>query len=365
MQISHIIQFLEQLAPLHLQENYDNAGLITGNTQWECTGVLIALDALPQMVDEAIAKNCNLLITHHPIVFAGLKKINGKNYVEQAVIKAIKNDVALYAIHTNLDNVLPGVNSIMADKLGLTHCKVLAPKSDLLRKLVTYVPTEYAATVRNKLFEAGAGQIGLYSDCSFNQTGTGTYKPLQGSNPFEGTLNQRSQVAEERIETIFKKHLQAKVLAALFEAHPYEEVAYDIFPLLNHTPDTGAGLIGQLPTPITETACLHWIKKQFNLHVIKYTAYTGKMIEKIALCGGAGSFLTQAAIAQGADMFITGDVKYHEFFDADGKLLLVDIGHYESEQFTTDWLFDVLKQKFTTFATQKTESVSNPVNYLV
>jgi hypothetical protein len=225
------------------------------------------------------------------------------------------------------------------------------------------VPDSHAEQLRNSLFEAGAGQIGLYGDCSFNVSGMGTYKPLSGSLPFDGMLNQRNQANEVRIESIFKKNQQSDVLKAMLAAHPYEEVAFDIFPLHNTNRDTGAGLIGHLPTPITELECLQFIKQRFNLQTIRHTAFTGKMVQKVALCGGAGSFLTPAAQAGQADIFITGDIKYHEFFDADGRLLLADIGHYESEQFTIDWLFDVLKEKFTTFATQKTERVSNPVNY--
>ena len=363
MTISKVIQQLEFIAPPSLQENYDNAGLITGNTNWDCKGIITALDATEAVVLEAIEKKCNLIVAHHPIIFSGLKKINGKNYVEQTIITAIKNDIAIYAIHTNLDNVLQGVNAKIADALGLINRQVLQPKNNLLKKLFTFVPVEYAEKVRNAIFVAGAGQISNYSECSFNSEGTGTYKAGEGSNPFTGKIGERHNEPEIKMEVIFPAWLEKAVYNAMIAAHPYEEVAYDIVALENTSLQIGSGLIGELPEPVTEAAFLSNIKEKFNLSVIKHTALMGKKVKTIALCGGAGSFLIGAASVAGADFYISSDIKYLDFFDANGRLVVADIGHYESEQFTIALLSEFLQQKFPTFAVLKTGVVTNPVNY--
>lgn len=363
MQIAEVTKYLETIAPLSLQEGYDNAGLITGSKEWNCTGIITCLDATEEVIIEAVEKKCNLVVAHHPVIFSGLKKINGSNYVEKAVIAAIKNDVAIYAIHTNLDNIKEGVNRMIADKIGLRNCAILQPKKGLLKKLVTFVPIGHAEKVKAAIFEAGAGQIGNYTECSFNISGDGTFKAGLNTNAFVGEIGKRHTENETRIETIFPAWLQGQVIAALIKAHPYEEVAYDIYPLDNQYAQTGAGLIGELEKPVSEADFLNHLKNAFNLSVIRHTPLPGKMVKKVALCGGAGSFLTGVAASAAADFYITGDVKYHEFFDADNKLVLADIGHYESEQFTIDLLFDILKEKFPTFASRKTGVNTNPVRY--
>ena len=363
MKVQDITSFLEKIAPPSLQENYDNAGLITGNTNWECTGVITALDATEALVLEAIEKKCNLIVAHHPIIFSGLKKINGKNYVEQTIITAIKNDIAIYAIHTNLDNVLQGVNGKIADAIGLINRQVLQPKNNLLKKLFTFVPLEHAEKVRNAIFAAGGGQISNYSECSFNTEGTGTYKAGKGTNPFIGKIGERHSEPEIKMEIIFPAWLEKGIYSAMIAAHPYEEVAYDIVQLENANLQVGSGLVGELPEPVSEAVFLSDIKRIFNLSVIKHTALTGREVKKVALCGGAGSFLIGAASAAGADFYISSDIKYHEFFDANGRLVVADIGHYESEQFTIGLLSEFLQQKFPTFAVLKTGVVTNPVNY--
>jgi len=365
MKIQDITSFLETVAPASLQENYDNAGLLTGNPVWDCTGIITTLDATEAVLLEAIEKGCNLVVAHHPIVFGGLKKITGKNYVERAVITAIKNDIAIYAIHTNLDHMLEGVNGRMADQLGLKNRSVLQPRKAVLKKLITYVPLLQAAMVRNALFEAGGGQIGNYSEVSFNTAGEGTFKGGTGTNPFVGTPGVRHIEDEIKIELVFPAWLEKNILSALIKAHPYEEVAYDIVALDNARQDIGSGLMGELDTPVSAIAFLSLLKKVFSLAVIRHTPLTGKMVKKVALCGGAGSFLIHTAVASGADFYITGDVKYHEFFDANDRLIIADIGHYESEQYTVELLFDILSKKFTTFAVQKTTVKTNPVNYFV
>jgi dinuclear metal center YbgI/SA1388 family protein len=363
MIIQDIIAALEQIAPPSLQESYDNAGLITGNTGWQCTGIITALDATEEVVHEAIRNKCNLIVAHHPIIFGGLKKITGRNYVEQTVITAIKNDIAIYAIHTNLDNILAGVNGKIADKLGLINRQVLYPKSNTLKKLFCFVPAEHAEKVRSAIFAAGGGQVSNYSECSFNAAGSGTFKAGEGTDPFVGKIGERHTEAEVKVEVIFPAWREKPIVKAMIETHPYEEVAYDIVALENTNAMIGSGLIGELPDPVPETTVLQNIKEKFNLSVIKHTALTGKPVKKLAVCGGAGSFLINAAISAGAGFYISSDIKYHEFFDANGRLVIADIGHYESEQFTIDLLFEVLTQKFLNFAVLKTSLNTNPVQY--
>ncbi|GAB2834223.1 Nif3-like dinuclear metal center hexameric protein [Ferruginibacter profundus] len=363
MIIQDIITSLEKTTPLTLQESYDNAGLITGNANWQCTGIITTLDATEEVVKEAIEKKCNLIVAHHPIVFGGLKKITGSNYVEQIIITAIKNDIAIYAIHTNLDNWLYGVNGTIADKLGLMNYEVLQAKKGVLKKLFTFAPVEHADKVRNAIFAAGGGKISNYSECSFNSPGSGTFKPGATTMPFIGTIGKRHTEEEIKIEVIFPAWLEKPIYNALIQAHPYEEVAYDIISLENTSQVIGSGLIGKLPTPMAEVDFLKSIKEIFNISMVRHTALMGKEVQKVALCGGAGSFLIGAAIAAGADFYISSDIKYHEFFDANGRLVIADIGHYESEQFTTDLLFEVLTEKFPNFAVLKTGLNTNPVQY--
>jgi dinuclear metal center YbgI/SA1388 family protein len=363
MKISTIITFLESVAHPSLQEHYDNAGLITGDASWECTGVICSLDATEDVVKEAISKKCNLIVAHHPIVFGGLKKINGKNYVEKTIIAAIKNDIAIYAIHTNLDNIIEGVSGKMAAMLGLQNVTILFPKEGTIKKLFTFAPADKAAQVRNAIFEAGGGQIGNYSECSFNAPGTGTFKAGQGTNPYVGNIDEQHSENEVKIEIIFPGFLENKIIAAMKAAHPYEEVAYDLVTLSNNHQHIGSGVIGELPEAADEKTFLLRIKEVFKVPVIRHSPLLNKPIKKVALCGGAGSFLISKALAAGVDAFVTADIKYHEFFDANGRLLITDIGHYESEQFTINLLQDVLEQKFPTFAVLKTAVKTNPVSY--
>ena len=365
MYIKEIINFLETIAPTSLQEDYDNAGLLTGNADIICTGALISLDCTEAIVQEAIEKNCNLVIAHHPIIFKGLKKLNGKNYVERTIIKAIKNDIAIYAIHTNLDNVLEGVNGKIAAMLGLQNVQILSPKRNILKKLAVFVPVENAVKLLNALYAAGAGNIGNYSECSFSTIGTGAFTPGQNSNPQTGNIGTRESTSEIKIEVIYPQWLEHTILLAMKENHPYEEVAHDIYNLDNAYQNTGSGIIGELANTINQTDLLKQIAAIFKVKVIKHTALLGKECRKIAVCGGAGSFLISNAKAAGADVYITSDIKYHEFFDADEKILLADIGHYESEQFTIDLLFDILSNKFPNFALLKTGENTNPVHYFV
>lgn len=363
MTIAGIIQQLERWAPPALQEDYDNSGLLTGNAQWECTGVLVSLDVTADVVAEARERGCNLVVAHHPVLFRGIKRLTGADYVQETLIRSIKDDVAIYAIHTNLDNVLHGVNAAMANRLQLNRRRILAPKSGLLQKLYTFVPPAHAETVRAALFAAGAGHIGNYSECSFSHEGMGTFQPGAGTQPFSGSNGMRQCDPEVKLEVIFPHWLRPAIVTALLATHPYEEVAYDIVALENQYQQVGSGLIGELATPIPEQEFLALLRQAFDLSVIRHTPLRNRPVHTVALCGGAGSFLTGTAKRAGADVYVTADVKYHEFFDAGPGMVLADIGHWESEQFTVDLLIDFLSQKFPTFAILKTRLKTNPVRY--
>ncbi len=362
MTINEVITELEKFAPLSLQENYDNAGLIVGNPAGEFKAALLSIDTTEEVVDEAIKKGANLIISHHPIIFSGLKKINGKNYIERTIIKAIKNDIAIYAAHTNMDNVHNGVNAKICEKLGLKNCSILS-YSGTLKKLVTFIPTEHADKVRNAVFAAGAGHIGNYDSCSYNLSGEGSFRALEGTNPFVGKPGEIHFEKEIRFETIFPAFKQAEVINALLSSHPYEEVAYDIYSLDNVYEKTGAGMIGDLPQAVPFKEFLDLLKKVFKVACIRHTEAVVNKIKKVALCGGSGSFLLPKAIQSNADIFITGDFKYHQFFDAENKIIIADIGHYESEQYTKDIFYDILTKKFPTFAFYFSEINTNPVKY--
>jgi dinuclear metal center YbgI/SA1388 family protein len=366
MHISDVIADMEALAPPAYQEDYDNAGLLTGSPGWECKGVLVTLDATEEVVMEAFAKGCNLVVAHHPIIFRGLKKITGANYVERAVIAAIKHDIGIYAIHTNLDNVLSGgVNGRIADKLGLEGRRVLVPRESTLVKLYCFVPVEHLAVVQAAVFAAGAGHIGKYSECSFGVEGLGTFKGGEGAQPFVGEVGKRHSEKEVRFEVILPGNLQSAVVEAMISAHPYEEVAYDVVPLANAQDGIGAGLVGELALPVEEEALLEQLCGVFRVPVVRHTRLTGRPVRRVAVGGGAGSFLIPNALAAGANFYLTSDVKYHEFFDANDRLVIADIGHFESEQFTVDLLFDRLREKFRNFAVLKSDVRTNPVHYHV
>jgi dinuclear metal center YbgI/SA1388 family protein len=365
MKLNELTAYLESFAPLAYQEDYDNSGLIVGNPAMEISSALLSLDCTEEVVDEAIRKGCNVVISHHPIVFKGLKKFTGRTYVERVIMKAIRHDIAIYAIHTNLDHVTGGVNSKICERLGLENCRPLLSRDNLLRKLVTFVPSEHAENIRKALFSAGAGTIGGYDECSFNAEGTGTFRAGEDTNPYVGSRGTRHEEKEIRVEVILPAVLQAVVEQALRKAHPYEEPAYDIFVLENTYSQVGAGMIGELREERGELEFLNDVKKQLRADVIRHTATTGKPVKKVAVCGGAGGFLLSAAIKEGADVFVTADYKYHDFFDADGKLVIADVGHFESEQFTSELLFDIIRKKFPTFAVLLTEINTNPIKYLI
>lgn len=364
MKIKEVLSYLEDLCPLQYQESYDNCGLITGDEEKNITGVLVCLDSTEDVLKEAVKLKCNLIIAHHPILFSPIKKITGKTYSERALIYAIKHDLCIYAMHTNLDNIKLGVNNKIAEKIGLTNLSILSPKNGLLRKLATFCPVNKANEVRIALFAAGAGTIGNYNECSFNIEGAGTFKAGENTNPHIGTRHVQHREKEERIEVLYPSPIEKKVVQSLLKAHPYEEVAYDIYPLEMPHPQVGSGIIGEFEKGMNEKDFLSHLKKKMKLTSIRHTPFIGKKVKKVAICGGSGSFLLSNAINSGADAFVTADFKYHQFFDAEGKILIADIGHYESEQFTPEIICDFLKEKFTTFAALISKTSTNPVNYL-
>ena len=363
MLLKNIIKELEKFAPLSYQESYDNCGLLTGNKNQTITGAILCLDCTEEVLEEAIRKKCNLIIAHHPIIFSGLKKLNGNNYIERTIIKAIQNNIAIYACHTNLDNVKLGVNKKIADKLGLINTQILAPKKSLLKKIVTFVPASHLENVRENLFNSGAGNVGNYDKCSFVLEGVGSFRGNENSNPFIGEKNKLSLEKESRLELIFEAIHETQIIAALKQNHPYEEVAFDIYQLENTYQNIGSGTIGELEVPISENEFFENLKAVFNIKLIKHTRLLNKSIKKVSLCGGSGSFLLKNAINSKSDIYISSDFKYHEFFDAENQILIADIGHYESEQFTPEIFYEIISNKFPTFASYLTETNTNPVNY--
>lgn len=364
MTVQDISKILEELAPLPHAEDFDNVGLLVGNPNMEVQGALVTLDTLENVVDEAIEKNCNLIISFHPIIFSGLKKLTGRTYVERVVMKAITHNIAIYSMHTALDNSNLGVNAKICEVLGIQNPKILIPKKSSIRKLTTYAPLEDVEKVKSALFEAGAGEIGKYSSCSFTVEGVGSFKPGGTANPSVGKIGEVHLEKEVQINVIYSFEKENRILKALFDSHPYEEVAYEVMILQNTNQDLGMGMVGELETEIEEDAFLKRLKKTMNASVVRHSKLLGKKIRKVAVLGGSGAFAIGAAKKAGADIFITSDLKYHQFYEAEGQLVIADIGHFETEQFTKDLLVDYLTKKIPNFAVSLSESITNPIKYL-
>ena len=363
MKVKDVASILEELAPLSYAEDFDNTGLLIGDKNATITGILVTLDTLETVVDEAISTNCNLIVSFHPIVFSGLKKITGATYVERVVAKAIKHDISVYAIHTALDNAWNGVNAMICETLQLKNKQILIPQSSTIKKIITYVPTGQAAQVRNALFRAGAGEIGNYTNCSYTSTGIGSFNPNEKANPTLGKKGELHFEEETQIAVTYHKHLETAVLKALLDAHPYEEVAYEITTLENKNQHIGMGMLGELASVMNETEFLLFLKTTMNTDCIRHSKLNNRPIKKIAVLGGSGSFAIEAAKAAGADAFVTSDLKYHDFFKAENTILLTDIGHYESEQFTKELLHSFLNKKITNFAIVLAQTNTNPISY--
>lgn len=361
--IKDVIHELEQFAPISFQESWDNSGLLVGNHSEKISSVLLTVDVTEAVIEEAISKKANLIVAHHPIIFKGLKSLTGKNDIERSIIKAIKHDISIYVMHTNLDVMDQGVSYKMAEKLGLQNIKTLDITSAPLKKLVVFAPKSHEDEVRSAILEAGAGHIGNYDYCSYNSEGFGTYRAQEGSQPFKGAINQIHQEPEVRIETIFPAHLKSKIVQKMQSAHPYEEVAYDIYTLDQKDNSIGLGKVGELEKPMEEKTFLEYLRTQFKLQNLRHTPLLGKKIKTVAVCGGSGSFLIQKAKSV-ADIYVSADIKYHEFFDAENELIIADIGHFESEQFSKDIFYDIIVKNFSNFAVHFSEINTNPINYL-
>ena len=364
MIIQEVIDLIEDFAPLKYAEDFDNVGLLVGNASNKVQGALITLDTLEATVEEAIEKGCNLIISFHPIVFSGLKKLTGRDYVERTVLKAIKNDIAIYAIHTALDNQHKGANDMICEKIGIINREILIPRTDSIKKLTTFVPLNSADKVREALFTAGAGSIGNYDHCSFNVTGNGSFKGNENSNPVVGEKGKIHFEEEVQIGITFSSHLESKILKNLFQSHPYEEVAYEIHSLENKNQQLGMGMIGDLETEIDEKSFLKNLKSIFKTGCVRHSRLLNKPVKRIAVLGGSGAFAITNAKAAGADVFITADLKYHDFYKAEEKLVLADIGHYESEQYTKNLLYSFLSKKISSFALILADTNTNPIHYL-
>lgn len=364
MKLLEIINFFEQTAPLTLQESYDNSGLLIGDTNKEIAKALISLDVTNDVIDEAIKEKCSLIISHHPLIFKPLKKLTSQNLTERLIVKAIKNDIAIYAMHTNLDNISKGVNAILARKLGVNNIQILSPSASKLKKLVCFCPQEHSDNVRQAMFKAGAGHIGDYDNCSYNLEGSGSFRALDNAVPFVGQKGKIHFEEETRIETIVPDYILNTVIKSMISAHPYEEVAYDIYPLENKSLLTGAGMIGELEKEMEINDFLVLVKDKLNAKYVRHNELVNRKIKKIAICGGSGSFLINRAYSQKADIFITGDVKYHDFFEYQGEMTIVDAGHYETEQFTKELIHSYLKENFPNFAVRISECGTNPVSFL-
>lgn len=363
MRVQDVMNELEKLAPTAYAEGFDNVGLLVGDAQAEVTKILVTLDTLEKVVDEAIEKGANLIVSFHPIVFSGLKKLTGRTYVERVVQKAIKHDINIYATHTALDNADLGVNHQICRQLNLKNTQILIPQKDTLRHLVTYVPNENADRLRKALAEAGAGNIGQYDHCSFSLNGQGSFRAKEGANPHVGEIGEVHTEAETRISVIYNKHLESSILKAMQSNHPYEEVAYEIFNLENTDPHIGMGMIGELEVEMDEAEFLSYLKEKMQSEVVRHSSFLNKKVKRVAVLGGSGSFAISNAKQNGADVFVTADLKYHDFFQAESRILLADIGHYESEQFTKNLLTAYLSEKFPNFAILKSEINTNPVHY--
>lgn len=365
MTIAEVISKIENHIPIQQAEDFDNVGLLCGVPNRSVNGILVCHDALENVVEEAIQKGCNLIVCFHPIIFSGLKSLTGKNYVEKAVLKAIENKIAIYAIHTAFDNDFFGVNAGICQQLGLKELKILQPKKNNLKQLTVYVPKDYSEQVKEALFSAGAGNIGFYDECSFSIAGNGTFRPVEGSNPFSGQQNIRENADENMISVIFEGYKQGKIISAVKSAHPYEEVAYQIYNLNNENQYAGLGMYGELEKEMEERDFLRMVKEKFNLEVIKHSAFNNKKIKRVGVLGGSGASGIKSALSKKCDAYLTGDIKYHDYFLAESRMLICDIGHYESEQFVAQQLFEILSQNFSTFAISKSNEKTNPVNYFL
>lgn len=363
MKLKDLCSYLDSVVPLSFQESYDNSGLQVGQPDDEIKSALLTLDVTGDVIDEAIREGCDLIISHHPVIFGTIRSITGKSSTEKILLQAIRNNISIYSSHTNLDVVNNGVSKKLAEKAGLKNVSVLSPSARKLLKLVTFIPEKHFAPVSEAIFDAGAGVTGNYDRCGFATSGTGSFRGGESTHPFVGEKGSIHFEKEIRFETILYSHLRNKVVRALLEAHPYEEVAYDLYPIENESTNEGSGCIGELDEPISEEDFLHLLSSRLDARSIRHSKMRWQMVKRVAVCGGAGSFLLDKAIARKADALVTSDIKYHTFFEAESRILLVDCGHYETEKFSTEILYDLILKKFPKFALRFSEINTNPINY--
>jgi dinuclear metal center YbgI/SA1388 family protein len=363
MILQHILNELESLAPPEYQEEWDNSGLLLGSPAREITGIIVSLDTTMEVLHEAISNHCNLIVSHHPFIFQGIRKITPDLPAYHLLRRLIQEDIAVYALHTSLDNSWMGINQYLGQKLGLMNTSILAPKRDSLKKLVVFCPVDHAEKVRNALFEAGAGHIGNYDCCSYNSSGQGSFRASEKANPFVGKRKVIHFEPEIRIEVIFPSAREKPLIDSMRAAHPYEEVAFDLYPLTNSFDRAGSGIVGFLEKPMSEQRFIRIVKSLVGLNSIRHSAFLGRKIRKVAISSGAGGFLIPDVIRSEADIFLTSDLKYHQFQEPGGKLLLMDIGHYESESFMKEMIRAFLIEKFPNFAVLVSATETNPVKY--
>jgi dinuclear metal center YbgI/SA1388 family protein len=338
MIVKNLIKHIETWAPPGIAWEKDNVGLQLGSTQSQITNVLLCLEVDSKVVDDAIKKRCNLIISHHPLIFTPLKSITDRDNQSDLIKKIIKNDINVFSAHTNLDFAKDGVSFQLAKKLKLQQIRFLKNLSSNQYKIVVFVPEKFVEKVASAMHIAGGGQIGDYSNCSFRIVGQGTFKGSNSTNPFVGIKGNLEYVREIRLEMIANSFDLPKILSAMKESHPYEEVAYDLYKLNNENVNFGMGAIGVLNQSMTKEEFLFYVSKSLKIKNFRYNSGKKNKIRTVAVCGGSGSDLADEAIKQNADAFITADVKYHKFQDVQNKILLIDAGHYETEIFILDEL---------------------------
>lgn len=368
MLIKEIIDAIESIAPLPLQEEWDNCGVQVGPTDNECTGVMVCVDCTPVVVEEAIAMNCNLIVSHHPLIFGGIKQLTGKTEAERCVINAVTAGLTIYSSHTALDNSPNGISHRMASLLGLEDVDVLVPREADQLKLVAYVPVSKLDDVRLALFDAGAGAIGNYDFCSFATDGRGSFRALDGANPYVGEVSQLHFEDESRLEVLLPRWKRRDVELALRQVHPYEEPAYEFSEVVAASRPAGSGCVGHLPQPMTVAQLALFAKERFGCQAVRLSCYHGDpmvhTVRRVAVCGGAGGSFIGAVKRSGADAYITADLRYHDFVDYGKRLALIDVGHFNSEQCAKEIFYQLICEKFPNFAVHTSKNEKNPIQYL-
>lgn len=358
---------MERWAPLALASERDNSGLQIGSGQQRVTKILVTLDLNSNVIDEAHQKKADLIISHHPLLFHALRSVNPDEHIGSIVTSCVKYGIAIYSAHTNLDFTQNGVSTTLALKLGLSRIEPLMKNQRVSKKIVVFVPHDYIDRVRHAMMEAGAGTIGNYTDCSFAAHGIGTFKPTPNATPFIGTIGKLERVNEARLEMLSPSWKLEAVIAAMKRAHPYEEIAYDIYNRVNTEADYGVGAIGTLSHPMKPRQFLTHVADTLRIPSLRYSGNPQQMISVVAVCGGSGSDLLSTAAQHGADAFVTADISYHRFMEKHHSILFIDAGHYETEVPVVPIICKYLKQNLTdsTIEVIKSKTMKNNVQYFI